>query len=260
MNPDTNNLARILIILVLVGILGSLSVISLAQDDDNDGGHNHAVQGEPRAELERESPIPMNVGLASDVGFVYQAFPSPQQQSGEEEDTPPLTPPQFLSTEPSVPREDRISSAHAVLEFTNDLSRAYLHVEIANINPEDIVMVHLHCGVPGHLGPIMVDFGMMGNVQDYFADSRLTVEITNADLERVVDSGSGLVGGFTAGCPVETEGLTDQILVVPSSSIVTIAGMERIARQNQLYLNIHTAGQTFFGDTRGMFYLVDQGE
>lgn len=258
MKQYQSTIARILVIVIIFSVLGILYMINFAQDDDSHGGHNHMVVSEPRLESERESSIPLNVDLGLEIGFVYQAFPSPQQESGEEEDTPFLTPDEFRSTAPSVPREERPSRAHAVLEFTNDLSRAYLHVEIANINPEDIVMLHLHCGVPGHLGPIIVDFGMMGDLQDYFADNQFSVEITNADLESVVDSASGIVGGFTGGCPVEVDGFTEQILAVPSSSIVTIAGMERVARQGELYFNLHTAGQTFFGDARGTFYLVNQ--
>ncbi len=249
-------IARLLVIITVIIVLAIFSIINFAQDDDS-GAHGQTMIGDARAESERESPIPLNVDLASNIGFVYQAFPSPQQESGEEEDTPRLTPQQFLSTAPSVPREERSSRAHVVLEFTNDLSRAYLHVEIANINPEDIVMLHLHCGVPGHLGPIIVDFGMMGDLQEYFADGMFSIEITNSDLEMVVDSASGIVGGFTAGCPVDVSGLVEGILTVPSDKIITIAGMERVASQGELYFNLHTSGQTFFGDTRGTFYLVD---
>jgi len=256
MKRRRNTIIRLLIIIVVIAVLAILSAINWTQDSDS-GAHEHVMIGEPRVESERVSPIPLNIDQASEVGFVYQAFPSPQQESGEEEDTPGLTPPQFRSTAPSVPREERPTQAHAVLEFTNDLSRAYMYVELANVNPEDIVMLHLHCGVPGHLGPIMVDFGMMGNLQDYFADGIFTIEITNADLEMVVDGATGLVGGFTAGCPVEVEGLSEQILAVPTDKIVTISGMERIARQGKLYFNLHTAGQTFFGDARGAFYLAD---
>jgi len=243
---------KILIIFIVFAMLTVASMTSLAQH----GEHT----GEPRPEAERESPIPLDVNQASEIGSVYQAFPSPQQESGEEEDTPPLTPPEFLSTAPSTPREDRLTRAHAVLEFTNDLSHAYIYVELANVNPEDIVMFHLHCGVPGQLGPIIVDFGMMGNLQDYFADGVFMIEITNADLEMVVDNASGPVGAFTAGCPIDVGGLAENLLTVPSNKVITIAGMERIARQGELYFNLHTAGQTFFGDARGVFYSVDLGQ
>jgi len=38
---------------------------------------------------------------------------------------------------------------------------------------------------------------------------------------------------------------------------VTIAGLEYIARQSELYFNLHTAGQVYFGDIRGQFHLVN---
>ncbi len=206
-------------------------------------------EGEPRDELDRESRIPLNVAAAGEIGFVYESYSSPQQEAEEEEDVPRLAPQQFRSTEPSTPREERPGRAHAVLEFTNDLSRAYIHVEIANIDPENIVLVHLHCGRPGQLGPIIVDFGMMGDVSEFLADGTMSLEIRNADLEAVIENGAGFVGAFTAGCPI--------VPTIPNDRFRTIAGLEYVARQGELYFNLHTAGQTFYGDVRGTFYLVE---
>jgi hypothetical protein len=204
--------------------------------------------GEPRAELTRESSVPLNVEAASEIGFVYEAYLSPQQEGDEEENTPRLTPGVFRSTAPSVPREERTSRGHAVLEFTNDLSRAYVYLQVVNVNPEDVVMLHLHCGRPSQLGPIMVDFSMMGDVVEYLEDGTMAVEITNADIEAVIDNGEGFIGAFTAGCPIMPG--------VPGN-FTTIGGMAYVARQGELYFNLHTAGQTFYGDIRGAFYLVD---
>lgn len=232
---------------VLLGVLLLTLSTTTAQD------HTHGDEdGEGRAELGRESSIPLNVAAGTDVGRVYEAYPSPQQEGGEEEETPPFIPDIFRSTAPSVPREDRPSRAHAVLEFTNDLSRAYIHVQLENVNPDDIVMFHLHCGRPGQLGPIIVDFGLMGDIQEYLADGHLSLEITNADLEAVIDNAEGVIGGFTSGCPIVASNPTDKI--------TTIGGMEYVARQGELYFNLHTAGQTYFGDIRGAFYPVDTTE
>jgi len=178
--------------------------------------------------------------------------PSPQQEGGEEEETPRFIPDVFRSTTPSVVREERTSRAHAVLEFTNDLSRAYLHVELVNVDPEEIVLFHLHCGRPGQLGPIIVDFGMMGDLSEYFEDGQFTIEITNADIEAVLDNSEGFLGAFTAGCPI--------VATIPNERVVTLGGLEYIARQGELYFNLHTTGQTFFGDIRGAFYPVTMGE
>ncbi|MEO1443353.1 MAG: CHRD domain-containing protein [Chloroflexota bacterium] len=245
-----NHVRNVLMLIALCSVLMLAPATNFAQDGGH-GGHSE-FEGDPRPESDRESPISLNVEAASEIGFVYQAFPSPQQEGGEEEDTPRFTPEQFLSTAPSTPREERTSRAHAVLEFTNDLSRAYLHVQLINVDPEEIVLFHLHCGRPGQLGPILVDFGMMGDLTEYFEDGMLSIEITNADIEAVIDSGEGLVGAFANGCPI--------VATIPNQRVVTIGGMEYVARQGELYFNLHTTGQTFFGDIRGAFYAVDMDE
>lgn len=201
-------------------------------------------------EIDRQSPIPLNPASGSEVGFIYQAFLSPHQEGGEEEDTPGFIPPQFRSTTPSVPRDQRTSRGHAVIEFTNDLSKAYVHLTIEGVNVAEINMLHLHCGRPGQLGPIIVDFGMKGNLQDFFIDNVMTVEITNADIEAVTDSaGPSPIDGFTLGCPITPS--------VPNDKVKTLGGMELIARSGELYFNLHTTGQTYFGDIRGQFHLVN---
>jgi len=180
---------------------------------------------------------------------VYQAFLSPHQEGGEEEDTPAFIPPQFRSTAPSVPREQRPSRGHAVIEFTQDLSRAYVYLAIENVNPETINMLHIHCGRPGQLGPILIDFGHMGSLPELLADGVMAVEITNADIQAVVsEAGAGPVEAFTRGCPI--------VPTIPNDKVKTIAGMELIARQGDIYFNLHTTAQTYFGDIRGQFYLV----
>jgi hypothetical protein len=230
------------LLVLLMGILiFAPASFSAAQD------HGHS--GAARPEREAASPIPLNPAAGSEVGFVYQAFLSPHQEGGEEEDTPALIPPVFRSTAPSVPRSERNSRGHAVIEFTNDLSKAYVYLAIENVNVEDIVMLHLHCGRPGQLGPIIVDFAMAGNIQEYLADGMMSVEITNADIEAVVAAIQSPIDGFTSGCPI--------IASNPLDKVKTIAGLELIARQGEIYFNLHTKGQTYFGDIRGQFYLVD---
>ena len=99
--------------------------------------HSHGTfEGNPHAELERESPVELNPEGGSEIGFVFEAYLSPQQEGGEEENTPPFVPAVFQSTEPSVPREERPSRGHAVLEFTKDLSRAYVHLAVVNVDPK----------------------------------------------------------------------------------------------------------------------------
>lgn len=202
-------------------------------------------QAEGRPESDAQSSVPLNPAAGSEVAFVYEAFLTPQQEGGEEEDTPALTPPQFKSTAPSVPRNQRTSRGHAVIEFPRDLSKAIVHLAVENVNPDEIVMLHLHCGRPGQLGPIIVDFSLMGDVKTYLADGLLTMEVTNEDIVAVTAHVHDLVGQFTSGCPI-VPGTPDKV--------VTIAGMQLIAEQGELYFNLHTAGQVYFGDIRGQFY------
>lgn len=200
----------------------------------------------PTVQLE---PVTLDPSKGQEIGFVYEAFLSPHQEPGEEEDTPALTPEEFLSTAPSLLRNERTSHmGHGMLRFTNDLSRVYVDVAVEGINPEDVVMFHIHCGRPDMLGPILVDFAHSGDIQENLADGVFSAVITNEDIEKVSESGHGLVGAFTAGCPIVV-GLPDDVK--------TVAGMEYIAQQGELYFNLHTKGQTFYGDIRGQLHLVE---
>lgn len=242
------------IIVLVVGLLASAGIVAalvtFASGSEDESGHDDSeVTLDPRNEIERDSPIELNPSGGEEIGFVYESYLSPEQEAEEEEDTPEVAPDVFKSTAPSVPREERDSRGHAVLEFTNDLSRAYIHLETENVDPEDIVMLHIHCGRPGQLGPIIVDFGLHGDPAEMMEDERLTFEILNEDLLATIDSGHGLVGAFTAGCPI--------VQTIPNDRTRTIAGMELIARRGELYFNLHTKGQTFYGDIRGQFYLVE---
>lgn len=186
---------------------------------------------------------------ASEIGAVYQAWLSPLQEGGEEEDTPGFVPNVFRSSAPSLPRNERTSRAHGALAITRDLGRAYARVRIENIDPQDIVMFHIHCGLPGQLGPVLVDFGIENDLPAAFADGEFSVEITNEDITAAVDHGHGLIGAFTAGCPI--------IPTIPTDRVVTVAGLAQIAAQGELYFNLHTAGQTYFGDIRGQLSPVE---
>lgn len=227
--------------IVTAGVLLLLNGSLLAQ-------HDH-VAGEPRPESETASPIPLNPSAGQEIGFVYQAYLSPHQEGGEEEDTPAFVPPQFRSTAPSVPRSERTSRGHAVLEFTRDLSRAYVYLAVENVNAADVVMLHLHCGRPGQLGPIIIDFSLVGSIQTYLEDGTMSIELTNDDITAVTDAaGASPIDGFTLGCPIVSS--------LPIDKVKTIAGMQLIAEAGEIYFNLHTAGQTYFGDIRGQFSRV----
>ncbi|NDG48956.1 MAG: CHRD domain-containing protein, partial [Rhodospirillales bacterium] len=141
-----------------------------------------------------------------EIGRIYEAWLSPLQQGGEEADTPSVVPRVFRSTAPSVARNARESRGHGTLAITRDQGRAYAHVKIEGIDPQDIVLFHIHCGRPGQLGPILVDFGLTQNgprnLPASFVNGEFSVEITNEDLVAVTDHSHGPLGFFTAGCPI----------------------------------------------------------
>jgi CHRD domain len=177
-----------------------------------------------------------------EIGAVYEAFLSPQQEPGEEEDTPSGTPKQFKSTAPSQPRSERKGRGHGVLRFTNDLSKVYVEVRVEGVDLKQVNMFHIHCGKPDLLGPILVDFSVTGDIQKNLADGVFSVELTDADIVKTTEAGHGVTGEFLVGCPV-VPGLKDKVK--------TIVGMEHIARQGELYFNLHTYGQTYYGYMRG---------
>ena len=153
-------------------------------------------------EVDPVSGVSLKPLAGDEVGMVFEAWLSPQQEGGEEDDTPSFVPAAFKSTKPSANREIRPARGHGTLTFTRDFSRAFAHVKITNVDPSEIAMFHIHCGRPGMLGPIIVDFGLRQDLGQVFADGELSVEITNEDLVAAASHGHGLVGAFTAGCPI----------------------------------------------------------
>jgi hypothetical protein len=206
----------------------------------------HTMPASPNAQASPKITLP-DPAKGSEIGAVYEAYLSPQQEPGEEKDTPALTPAEFRSTAPSLLRNERKSRGYGIVRFTKDLSKVYVDVRVANVKAGDIVMFHIHCGKPDVLGPILVDLALTGDLPKSFEDNVFSAEITNEIIVKTSQSGHGVVGAFTAGCPVG-QGLPDKVK--------TIAGMESIARQGELYFNLHTKGQVFYGDIRGRLQWV----
>ncbi len=186
-------------------------------------------------------------GLGATTFYVYESFMSPSQQPGEESEAPKLVAKAtgLQATQPSVPREQRKSRGWGQLRFSRDLRRAYVDVEIKNIDPNDILMFHIHCGPPGVLGPIIVDFGKFGSLPKTLANGKLSVELTDADITYVKDMPKGLKPALPESCPAE--------LGLPTQSM-TIAALDYLARKGVLYFNLHTRANTFYGEVRGQIY------
>ena len=188
--------------------------------------------------------------LGLEIGKIYQAWMTPDQEGGEEEDTPAMIPKMFKSIGTPVPRADRPDRGHGTLAFTKDLSHAYAHIKLTDVKVEDVTMFHIHCGRPGELGPIIVDFANNVNLQQGLADGELSVEITNKDITAVTDHAHGLVGTYTLGCGINRGDL--------QAKMVTVAGLATIAAEGELYFNLHTKTQQYFGDIRGQLWAVEK--
>ena len=198
----------------------------------------------------------LSPGRGSEIGAVYQAWLSPQQEAGEERDTPWWIPSSFRSSSPSVDRERRQSRGHGILRFSKDYSRAYVDIKIEGLDPATITMLHIHCGKPGVLGPILIDFGLKYSLRDVFLKGDFSAEIRNEDLEAVAShSHSGIVSFVTMGCPIAQ--INPGAFFKPFDRVKTIAGMAAIAREGELYFNLHTSGQQYFGDIRGQLEPVE---
>ena len=199
------------------------------------------------------APIPaarLNPGAATEIGLTFEAYLSPWQEGDEEANTPRSTPAQFRSTTASQTRAQRDAAghrAHGMLRFTNDLSRAWVDVKVEGVDLAAVNMFHIHCGRPGILGPILVDFAQVTDIKQNLADGTFSVELTDESIVKTAEAGKGLTGVATMGCVIPSPSLGSNGPVKTS----TIAGMAQLARAGELYFNLHTTGQSYFGDIRG---------
>jgi hypothetical protein len=197
----------------------------------------------------------LDPGRAREVGLVFESYLSPMQESDEEENTPKSTPKKFQSTTPSQSRAAREAAghrAHGQVRFSKDLSRAWVEVKVEGIDVKTINMFHIHCGKPGILGPILVDFANATDLQSDLADGVMTVELRNEHIVATVEHAHGVLGAFTAGCVIPSPSLG----TIKPSKVSTVAGMLQLALERELYFNLHTTGQTYFGDIRGQIHPV----
>jgi hypothetical protein len=187
---------------------------------------------------------------------VVEAFLTPHQESNEEQSTPSSVPAQFRSTTASLTRDQREAAGHrghGQIRFSKDLSRAYVDVRIEGVDPATVNMFHIHCGEPGILGPILVDFSLATDVKDNLADGLFSVELRNEHIAGTAGQGHGPLGAFTMGCVIGSPSLESAM----PAKVMTIGGMADLALSRQLYFNLHTTGQTYYGDIRGQLYPIE---
>lgn len=207
------------------------------------------------AALADDAPA-LDPAKGKEVGLVYEAYMSPWQEGGEESDTPKKTPMMFKSTTPSMTRAEREAAGHAahgVVRFTKDLSRATIDIKVEGVKLDEVNMFHIHCGSPGVLGPILVDFSLITDLKQNLADGTFSVVVDDAAIANTLASGMGPIGQATMGCVVPGHNAGSKADVKAS----TVAGMAMFAEQGQLYFNLHTTGQAYFGDIRGQWWLVE---
>lgn len=249
------------LVLAYSALVGCKSSTQTTEDKSTDPKHGeHASHAAASAQF-IPSPSPLQVPTLEpkqgrEIGFAFEAFLSPHQEGAEEEDTPSGTPAMFRSTAPSVSRAKRDEEGHrghGMVRFTKDLSRAYVDVKIEGVDISKINMFHIHCGKPGILGPILIDLARATDLQKDFADGVISVELRN---EHIVNptAREGVVAFSTQGCIIPSPSLGS----LAPTKVVTIAGVAQLAMENELYFNLHTTRQTFYGDIRGQLYRVEK--
>ena len=230
-----------------------------ASPGPSETGAEHSTAHAAATPIESPSPRPppaLDPRRGKEIGMVFEAYMSPHQEGGEEEDTPSRTPEAFRSTAPSMSRAEREAkghSGHGQIRFAKDLSRAWVDVKIEGIDASTIQMFHIHCGKPGILGPILVDLSLATNLQKTFAKGALSVEIRDEHIVQTASQGHGLVAAFANGCVIPSPNLASLTPVKAS----TVAGMALLAIDRELYFNLHTSGQMYFGDIRGQILPVE---
>lgn len=179
--------------------------------------------------------------------FTYEGFLSPMQEPGEETDAPPFGP---SSTKEPIKRADRTSRGFGQIRLTRDLSKGVIDLHFEGVNLDEVTMLHLHCGPPGVLGPIVLDLGALGDIKKELADGKWTVEFTNENLTFITHMPKGLKPRLPEGCPVDKTFFLTQA--------TTLAALDHLARKGVLYWNLHSTRHAFFGEMRGQIYPSDR--
>ena len=92
--------------------------------------------------------------------------------------------------------------------------------------------------------------GAVDQIQSVFglSDAKLGFTVTTALIGTIV-------GALTAGCVINSPSLGS----LKPTKVSTVSGMAQIALEGELYFNLHTTSQTYFGDIRGQIHAVDKG-
>ncbi len=255
-------ISRVSLVCVLVLLWGCQQRPTATSNDPTQPTQTTAVSTATSSSAPASSspqPAPsLDAARGNEIGHVFEAFLSPHQESNEEENTPSSVPKQFRSTTPSMTRDQREAAGHrghGQIRFSKDLSRAWVDVRVEGVDLANVTMFHIHCGKPGILGPIIVDFALATDIKQNMADGLFSVELTNAHIAGTAAQGEGhgLVEGFTRGCVIGSPSLES----MKPAKAMTIGGLADLAAERALYFNLHTSGQTYYGDIRGQLSPVE---
>jgi hypothetical protein len=141
------------------------------------------------------------------------------------------------------------------LRFPKNLSAGNVDIQLEGIDPANVTAFHIHCGSPGVLGPIIVDFSQFGELNRTIKNGHFTATVVNQGLTFVKQPPIPPRPGSTASTLPLPEGCPSDINF-PVQQVNTIAGLEALAREGALYFNLHTKGHEFFGELRGQVYPI----
>jgi CHRD domain len=163
----------------------------------------------------------------------YEAYLHPRQEPGES----------FVSP----------AKGYGKLTFAKNLSFGKVEVKMAGVDPGEIVGFHIHCGPPGVLGPIVVNFGTFGDFKKTIVNGKFATTIKNENVTFI----KKLPAPLPENLPKLPESCPIDINLPGPAQVNTIAGVEALARKGVLYFNVHTKKHQFYGEMRAQVYPME---
>jgi hypothetical protein len=183
--------------------------------------------------------------------FVYDSCISPQQQPEDEVNAPPelVEKGGLKSNGKSIPRELRKERGYGKLVIKKDLTKCYVYIYIKNLESSNIKLLHIHAGVPGVLGPVIVDLGMLIDIKKDLEKGYVKIIIKNKDVGKINLEIFKNITNFSAeGLPINVDGI---------QTSGNIATLDSFARLGLLYFNFHNDAELFYGIMRGQIYPIN---
>lgn len=192
--------------------------------------------------------------VAIAVSLMFEGLPASVHAQAQAQPTPTAGPPTSYIGYPSSAQEPNnaagtTASAIGIIQFDPYLTQAQITFYLTGLDPSQITAFHLHCGLPSQLGPLVVNFNIFGDFTQTFNNGVFAVTLNDGDIEEQV-------------WPINKNKLPKACLAnsIGPAPTTTIAGLDALAREGQLYFNVHTGSgkdPTFvYGLIRGQIYPV----